>query len=108
DAPTAKWDDYRRRRWWLLIILVALLLGAIVLGAVFPAVPLFDAKINGFILVGLAALAIAGFRLAQFPCPRCGKLFFRKGWKRNGFTQQCMHCGLPKWTEHQSSKSTAA
>jgi hypothetical protein len=92
----------------LLIILAALFLGAILLGALFPGVPSSDVKVSGFILVGLIALAIAGFRLAQFPCPRCGKLFFRKGWKRNGFTQQCMHCGLPKWTEHETSKSINA
>lgn len=49
--------------------------------------------VMGVFVVGLLLVRVA-FQL--WPCPRCGKPFFRGGtWAGpNMFTRRCLHCGL--------------
>jgi hypothetical protein len=44
----------------------------------------------------VAGLLIMRMGFQMWPCPRCGKPFFRSGtWAGpNMFTKRCMHCGL--------------
>jgi len=46
--------------------------------------------------VFVAGLLVVRFAFQLWPCPRCGKPFFRAGtWAGpNMFTKRCMHCGL--------------
>jgi hypothetical protein len=45
----------------------------------------------------LVALGVSDWYVMSFKCPRCEKLFFRRKGMRNGFTSNCLNCGLPKW-----------
>jgi hypothetical protein len=40
-------------------------------------------------------------RMASLLCPKCGKRFYKRrmfGLLDGFFVNQCVHCGLPKWT----------
>jgi hypothetical protein len=60
--------------------------------------------------------AVIGYQKGNFPCPRCGELFFvkfdnrpwRMVWQRNPFARRCMHCGLPKWAAQNPNPQSAA
>ncbi len=43
------------------------------------------------------ALIILDRKAAGFKCPRCGKYYFNRGLYHNGFTKECLNCGLKKW-----------
>jgi len=48
-------------------------------------------------------LLIANYRSTKWRCPRCGEPFFRRGFLRTDiWAQECVHCGLPKWTDPSS------
>jgi hypothetical protein len=54
------------------------------------------------LVIWFVALFILNLRYTSWPCPRCGKPFVNNGnwvW----WTNKCVHCGLPKYTE-QSRK----
>jgi hypothetical protein len=70
-----------------------------VVGSEHPAIVLAIAWM-GFV-------AFACIRMSSFPCPRCGKPFFYRGFARNPLVQRCMRCDWPKWVE-PSASSTAA
>jgi hypothetical protein len=93
------WEDYRERRrlfWFSLLVC-------------FPCFPvigiplwlLFQSDVPISILAGawLTLFVVAGTRLGSFPCPRCGRPFFKTWWYNNGLATRCLHCGLPKWSE---------
>ncbi len=94
------WRDFRRR-WWLMF---GLTIGFIP-GVALLARPLLDRYDSPAVVlvVGVPWMAVwawANSRLAQFPCPSCGRSFVAKGPRRQGmnqFTSRCVHCGLPKW-----------
>ncbi len=45
------------------------------------------------------AFFVAGGRWSSFPCPRCGKKFFKpSAWSVNQLIDKCPHCGLQKWS----------
>jgi predicted RNA-binding Zn-ribbon protein involved in translation (DUF1610 family) len=108
-APSGgpRWNEYRRRRGWFYAALVACPLTILALGMIVPGLVASDAPVTVLIFAGMTAIGITSARMAYFRCPRCGKLFFRKGWMRNSFAQSCMHCGLPKWAEADTSNSGA-
>ena len=84
-------------------LLVGLLLGYV------PGVLVVGVSLNKLVGSGIPvflvavgwmfALAFAGIALKTFPCPRCGKHFFRSWRYHNTFARKCVHCGLPKWAE---------
>ena len=105
-AYAAAWRAYRRSSaaFWALFVLFL------------PALALVNrsggAQANGGTMVAVTAVAwmiafcMAGYRLSNFACPRCGEPFFRKfddrpsrrDWAHNPFARRCMHCGLAKWS----------
>ena len=70
------WSDYRKRQ----AILVVLLVG-------FPLACIWPVAICWMI-----AYAVAGYYVAYFPCPRCQRPFFYRGWIYNPWANQCEHC----------------
>lgn len=74
-----------------LVALMVLLVPCILLTALFARQHLM--WVIGVFVGGLLLVRVA-FQL--FPCPRCGKPFFRtRGWSGpNMFTQRCVNCGL--------------
>lgn len=74
-----------------LITLMAALVPCVLLAAFFARQ--FLVIVIGVFVVGLLVVRVA-FQL--WPCPQCGKPFFRAGtWAGpNMFTKRCMHCGL--------------
>jgi hypothetical protein len=45
-------------------------------------------------LAFLAAIAVAGLRVARFACPGCGKPFFETWYFFQLLRTECAHCGL--------------
>jgi len=106
DDYAAAWRSYRRSSLacWTLFVLFL------------PALALVNRGVgaypNGSTIVAVTAFAwmiafcVAGYRVSNFACPRCGKPFFRKfderpsrrDWAHNPFARRCMHCGLAKWS----------
>jgi hypothetical protein len=39
---------------------------------------------------------LAGFRLINFKCPRCGHRYSGNNWMTG--SKKCSNCGLPKWS----------
>lgn len=74
-----------------LIVLMAALVPCMLLAAFFARTYLV--WVMGVFVAGLLIVRVA-FQL--WPCPRCGKPFFRSGtWAGpNMFTKRCMHCSL--------------
>jgi hypothetical protein len=74
-----------------LITLMAALVPCVLLAAFFA--PRYLIWVMGVFVAGLLLVRV-GFQL--WPCPRCGKPFFRAGtWAGpNMFTKRCTHCGL--------------
>ncbi len=74
-----------------LVGLMAALVPSVLLAAFLA--PRYLVHVMGIFVAGLL-LTRLGFQL--WPCPRCGKPFFRSGtWAGpNMFTKRCMHCGL--------------
>ena len=46
---------------------------------------------------------VAGFRLTYWRCPRCSKPFFTRLLWGNLFAHRCLHCGLAKWSDLEST-----
>ena len=74
-----------------LIALMAALVPCVLLAAFFA--PRYLVVVLGIFVGGLLLVRVA-FQL--WPCPRCGKPFFRAGtWAGpNMFTKRCLHCSL--------------
>lgn len=95
-APGAAWRDLNRRFRVLWILLLACLPGSFL-----PAVLLGGPIPTGVGLVALgllwgAAIAWAGWRVARFPCPRCGLAFFESWLFLKLLRDRCAHCDLPR------------
>jgi hypothetical protein len=95
-VPDAVWRDLRRDSqilWWVLLaslpgmfLFAWLLDGALRQDFLFPLVT----------LVFLAAIGVAGLRVARFACPRCGKPFFETWYFFQLLRRECAHCRLPR------------
>jgi hypothetical protein len=94
-APDAAWRALRRDSqilWWLLIaslpgiFLVSLLLldGALRQSVALPLVT----------FAFVAAIGVAGLRVARFACPRCGKPYFETWYFFQLLRRECVHCHL--------------
>lgn len=49
----------------------------------------------------MIAFAISSVALYRFDCPRCKKYFFHTWLLNNPLARKCVHCSLPKWSEHK-------
>ncbi len=90
------WRSLRRDSrilWWLLaaslpgifvVFLLLLLDGVLRQGAVLPLVT----------LLFVAAIGVAGLRVARFACPRCGKPYFETWYFFQLLRRECVHCHL--------------
>lgn len=47
-------------------------------------------------LAFVAAICIAGLRVASFACPRCGKAFFETWYFFKPLRSECAYCGLAR------------
>ncbi|OJH41542.1 hypothetical protein [Cystobacter ferrugineus] len=59
-------------------------------------VPSPDALFPVVMVLWLPGGMLLAFKVFEFACPRCGESFYTKGFSRNSFTLECMHCGLRK------------
>jgi hypothetical protein len=96
-APEEAWRLLRRDSqvlWWVLfaslpgIFVVSLLLlaGALRQNEFLPLVT----------FAFVAAIGVAGLRVARFTCPRCGKPFFESWYFFQLLRRECAHCRLPR------------
>jgi hypothetical protein len=44
----------------------------------------------------VAAIGVAGLRMASFVCPGCGQRYFEKWYFFKPLSSECMHCGLKR------------
>lgn len=105
------WDLYRFRR---NVAIVAYAGICLVFFFVAPAVALFGVDVSEPLFLVLAIwLAWLMFvwttneGLRTFHCPRCGELYFVRGWRpfQLAILGPCRHCGLPKWSDSREMES---
>ncbi|TWU27950.1 hypothetical protein Poly41_70240 [Novipirellula artificiosorum] len=100
------WDDYRNRRTIHVLLLVAFLPACAFASSLSKAITGVDVLAIPVALCWMAAYAIAGHRLARFPCPCCGRKFLISGFR--GHASACIapgpngknlthHSILPRW-----------
>lgn len=85
ESRTA-WRSYRIRLWLTVGCAVAALLGWL------P--PLRRLGVGIWLVGGMVLMLLW---MLAFPCPVCGRPFFRKSGWQNLLARRCLHCGLPKY-----------
>jgi hypothetical protein len=99
ERGSAEWQRFRfwRRLYWLMFFASPLWVMAVGI----PGQYFFRSDLPAFgaFVVFLAAWSYVAFQVIDFPCPRCGRPFFRGAFFHNSFGRKCVHCGLPKWCE---------
>jgi hypothetical protein len=105
-SPSSPWNEYRRRRavcWLAMILWMPATLAAVPFSpnGLGLAAPMFVVFILGGVVVNRL-----GHRVLHFPCPRCLRPFFQASWYYNYFARRCLHCGLPKWSETDTSSGS--
>src|SRR5438094_10128108 len=101
------WDDFRRKS-LIFYLLVALFFPVMLITGLLAGNSRAGQVL--FMVVGcfwMLIVSYVGNVRMSFPCPRCGKSFFRTKWGHWGFGRRCLHCGLPKWAELARDASTA-
>ena len=103
-APPNAWDDYRKRRNLALFTLIGYIPVVFVIALL--SIRLFSTFTPAFVaaIAWMVFSVIAGNLALRFPCPRCGKWFFKKWWYYNSFARRCVHCGLPKYADSTAEK----
>lgn len=96
-----QWVDYRRRTRWFLGVAAFFPFVAISMSSMSRTPHFAQVVLIAFCVLWVTAMAIVALWLQFFPCPNCGKPFFRKIRLNLPFflIHKCVHCGLPKW-EH--------
>jgi hypothetical protein len=103
-APDVAWRLLRRDSkilWWVLF-------------ASLPGMFLFSWLLDGALrqsvlmplltLAFVAAIGMAGLRVAHFACPRCGKPYFESWYFFQLLRRECAHCYLRRESELPASK----
>lgn len=90
------WKELRRVQSIFFMLCLLFAPGVFVLGIAFDklfaaSTPTFLVAVAWMVLIGFF-----GFRLALWPCPRCGRPFMLR-WGL--FAKRCPNCKLPKWAE---------
>lgn len=92
---SAAWRQYRTRRRLAILSGISFLLVPPLVGRIMGSGRPSEG-IVGFLILGLLVLTIIqGWRVALWPCPKCGKAFRGTA----PFPKCCRHCGLPIWSE---------
>jgi hypothetical protein len=103
DKYSLAWTHYRRRRALWIGFSVSFIAVPFLVGKLVPHKPWPDwlQGLFGILMLLILVCALSfGWRLAIWPCPRCGKAF------RGTFpTRTCRHCGLSIWSEGDSSEA---
>jgi hypothetical protein len=97
-------DKWRQLRAWTYASWMILAVGIVI--AFFLSSPSAGKANDYFVPCWFAAFAVVSGASASFKCPRCHRPFFKPNFLAfNGFANQCVHCGLPKWADgpHQGS-----
>lgn len=93
------WRDLERRARLLWLLLFACLPGVFLFAYVFNTLLLQDASFPVVGLAWMAAIAWAGYRMAGFACPRCGRAFFENWYFFKPLRNSCAHCNLARWAK---------
>ena len=101
------WQEYRKRRNLALFAFfgympIIFLVGMVSVHLFHMDTPFYVAAFSWMVLY-----AIAGFRWASFPCPRCHQGFFFRWWPPPppiSFVQRCLHCDLPKYADPKAAQ----
>jgi hypothetical protein len=110
-AYRSSWEGYRNlrtnaRRWWVAFGIASL--GIVVVGIVnnFSSQNLqIVFPVFGFAFIACwAGIGFTQFKLARWPCPRCGNSF-RGFWGTPFMPGKCCYCGLPRWQDDPSDKA---
>ena len=92
----AAWRDLSIRMWTFWCVWIGGFAGLGILGALLHSNWWTPAYGAGY----FTAFLWSGARWSRFPCPRCGKQFFRTGdLSINQVARQCGSCGLKKWSD---------
>jgi len=90
-APTT-WQEYKQKKNFCFTICLGGFIAAVIISLLIPRIaPMAGA----FWFIGSVWSTMS---LSYFKCPRCGKPFIiKESGGYNGFTRECLNCGLPKW-----------
>jgi hypothetical protein len=104
DPYYAAWVKWRRRR---ALALQAFFIwfpagGALSLLLKAAIDTLCSCNLSPFVfLLSLAGIVIGvSIYVTDWPCPRCGKPFYREFLRYSSFADNCLHCGLPEYAPH--------
>ena len=97
----SSWQSYRSRNWLAAGLLVGGLPGAVlvVIGAKVAFHLASDLFLLAVILLWCIAWGWAAFRVARWPCPRCGTAWLSNQEARLGAARKCATCGLGLYEE---------
>jgi hypothetical protein len=93
---TAQWQSFRRIRAALLILVVGWIPYGLTVFWFAERFRISNAARLMLMLGYMLLMAVVGYALALWRCPRCGKSF--RG-LRPYAGKRCYYCGLPKWSE---------
>jgi hypothetical protein len=108
-AYLPNWQELRRRRkqfWMAFLLFIPFMM---VIGGVSQIV---QQSLSGRLAEGFFAIAgisytgliiWLSFRLAYWPCPRCGRPFSLSWWRRAAMNDRCLHCDLPRYAPCDSA-----
>jgi len=88
------WKEYRSRRAWSIAFFIAFLALPLIGRNLLPPVGWAHALLGYTTILLFTVAAIQGYRLALWPCPKCGRTF--RG--TIPFPRRCRSCGLPIWS----------
>jgi hypothetical protein len=94
------WKDCKRRELWYRIVLYGFVPLTFISGVVASRLVGSDALFFIAGILALLAAIVVIYQLVIFECPRCHRSFFlRSWWVFQPHKQECVHCGLQKWSD---------
>jgi len=90
------WIALRRRSRLLSTLLFASLPGIFLFSWLLDGVLRQSILLPFLTFAFVAAIGVAGLRVARFACPRCGKPFFESWLFFQLLRRECAYCGLPR------------
>jgi hypothetical protein len=95
-----RWEDCKRRQLWYRVVLYGFVPLLFISGVVSSQLAGSDAPFLITVIPALLATVVVIYRLAIFECPRCRRAFFSRSWYIfQPHKQECVHCGLSKWSK---------
>jgi len=88
------WIALRRRSRVLSLLLFASVPGIFLFSWLLDGVLRQSLLLPLITIAFLAAIGVAGLRVARFACPRCGKPFFENWYFFQLLRRECAYCGL--------------